>query len=222
MREQENLQGLPFKLLKKDIFGTTELWESAVAASIRRDTSHAAVGVRWIARRLLHREAKALAVLSGLPGIPELLSVSDGMLEREFIAGVPMQEGRPRDRDYFLKAGRLIRRMHRLGVVHNDLAKEPNFLVTPRGQPALIDFQLAWYSRRRGRLFRTLAREDLRHLLKHKRTYCPERLSERERKILDTPSYPARIWMRTGKPVYLFVTRRLLGWRDREGAGDRF
>jgi predicted lipoprotein with Yx(FWY)xxD motif len=31
----------------------------------------------------------------------------------------------------------------------------------------------------------------------------------------------AGIWARTGKPVYRFVTRRLLGWSDREGAGDR-
>jgi hypothetical protein len=27
--------------------------------------------------------------------------------------------------------------------------------------------------------------------------------------------------MNTVKPVYLFVTRRLLGWADREGAADR-
>jgi hypothetical protein len=27
--------------------------------------------------------------------------------------------------------------------------------------------------------------------------------------------------MATGKKMYLFVTRRILRWRDREGAGDR-
>jgi hypothetical protein len=27
--------------------------------------------------------------------------------------------------------------------------------------------------------------------------------------------------MRTGKPAYRWVTRGLLGWSDREGAGDR-
>ena len=27
--------------------------------------------------------------------------------------------------------------------------------------------------------------------------------------------------MKTGKPLYLFVTRRLLGWKDREGAGGQ-
>jgi hypothetical protein len=29
------------------------------------------------------------------------------------------------------------------------------------------------------------------------------------------------LWMATAKPIYRFVTRRLLGWADREGAGDR-
>ena len=64
--------------------------------------------------------------------------------------------------------------MHRLGVAHNDLAKEPNLLVTTEGQPALVDFQLATITHQRGRLFRMLAREDIRHLLKHKRTYCAD------------------------------------------------
>ena len=204
------------------MFGSTELVEYGSGSCIRRDTGNAAGAVRWIARWLLAREANALAVLAGQPGIPELLRVTDTDLEREYLPGVPMQVGKPTDPDYFRSAARLVRRLHRCGVVHNDLAKEPNFLVMPDGAPAIIDFQLAWRSASRGRLFRTLAREDLRHLLKHKRTYCPDRLTARERRILDSPSVPARLWMRTGKPVYLFITRRILGWRDREGAGDRF
>jgi serine/threonine protein kinase len=115
----------------------------------------------------------------------------------------------------------MLRGLHRAGVVHNDLAKEPNILVTEDHEPAFIDFQLAGFSQRRGRIFRTLAYDDIRHLLKHKRTYCPDALTTREKRILMTPSLPARIWMKTGKPVYLFVTRRLLGWEDREGAADR-
>jgi hypothetical protein len=75
--------------------------------------------------------------------------------------------------------------------------------------------------RYRGRLFRMLAYDDLRHLLKHKRTYRPQDLTARERAILLRRSPLAAAWARTGKPVYRFVTRRLLGWSDREGAGDR-
>jgi len=69
--------------------------------------------------------------------------------------------------------------------------------------------------------YQNSAREDLRHLLKHKRTYCPDALTDRERRILASPSWIARAWRASGKRVYLFVTRRLLRWQDREGAGDR-
>ena len=132
-----------------------------------------------------------------------------------------MQIARPANAEYFRAAHALLCRLHRCGIVHNDLAKEPNWLVTPTGLPALVDFQLAFVSPRRGKLFRTLAREDLRHLLKHKRRYCPGQLTSRERRILDSPAAFSRLWMATGKPAYTFVTRRIFGWADREGAGDR-
>jgi hypothetical protein len=132
-----------------------------------------------------------------------------------------MQITKPKSLAYFENARRLLAQIHRAGVAHNDSAKEPNWLVLKNGEPSLIDFQLATISKRRGKIFRILAREDIRHLLKHKRTYCPDSLTPRERKILQTPSPLSWIWMRTGKQIYLFMTRRIFGWQDREGAGDR-
>src|SRR5688572_3622067 len=211
--------------LKSDVFGTVERVEEkqdgTIVLRVRRDTRAARRGLRWLARHLARREARALAALAGTPNVPALVRFERGVLEREWIDGVPMHQARPRDPDYFRSAMQLLRRLHRLRVAHNDLAKEPNWLVTPAQHPALVDFQLALVSRRRGRFFRMLARDDIRHLLKHKRSYCPERLTARERAILARPSPLARAWMATGKKVYLFVTRRLLGWADREGAGDR-
>ena len=220
-RERDNLQALEPKLLKKDSFGATYLVTGDASASIRRDVSQSAWPLRWIARRLLAREARALAVLDGLDGIPSLARVDRDSLDREYIAGAPMQVGKPADIEYFNAAARLLRQIHRRGVVHNDLAKEPNILVQTDGLPAIIDYQLSWTARRRSRLFRILAREDIRHLLKHKRTYRPAFLTARENRILENPSILSRLFMVTVKPVYLFVTRRILGWRDREGAGDR-
>lgn len=188
---------------------------------VKRDTSDAAFAVRWIARRLLAREARALAVLDGITGVPQLIRTDRDTLDRSYVEGEPMQVGRPTEVDYFHAAARLLRKLHQHNVVHNDLAKEPNLLLTIDGQPAFIDFQLSWFTHRRGRLFRTLAREDIRHLLKHKRTYCAEYLTRREKSILASPSVLSRIWMLTVKPVYLLITRGLLGWQDREGAGDR-
>ncbi len=209
------------RLLKKDLFGEIRVVTSGDDVRRIRDASVGRPGLRWLARRLLQREARALAALDGLDGFPALLVVNGDRLERRFIAGMPMQRARPRDPRYFKAAAALLRRLHRACIVHNDLAKEPNLLVTSDGQPAFVDFQLAWHTQGRGRLFRLLAHEDLRHLLKHKRSYCPELLTRRELAILANPSWPSRIWMRTIKPLYLLVTRRLLGWADREGAGDR-
>ncbi len=209
------------RLLKKDLFG--EVWhrQTADGAVILRDTAVAHWWARWLARALMRREARVLAQLGNMDGVPELLSVDKHRLIRRYVAGTPMHFARPDTKAYFNDAARLLRGLHRRGVVHNDLAKEPNLLVREDGSAAFIDFQLAWHARRRGRLFRIAAREDLRHLLKHKRTYRPEDLTAREQAILATPSALSRAYMSSVKPVYLFVTRRLFGWADREGAGDR-
>ena len=92
---------------------------------------------------------------------------------------------------YFRSAKAALRRLHRAGICHNDLAKEQNWLVGRDGRAYVTDFQLAACFNRRGRLFRIAAYEDLRHLLKHKRTYAPEALTPRERKILARKSLAA-------------------------------
>jgi len=189
-----------------------------------RDADHARPWARALARHLMRREYRALSRLSagaGLEGIPRVLDLDATHLTRSWIEGAPMQIAKPRDPAYFRAASRLLRRLHAANVIHNDLAKETNWLVTPEGRPALVDFQLAMTLDRRGALARALGHDDLRHLLKHKRTYLPHALTARERRILSRQSLVSRIWMATGKKVYLFVTRRILRWSDREGAGDR-
>jgi predicted Ser/Thr protein kinase len=208
-------------ILKKDLFGEIRLSSHAGKHVVVRDSAAAATGLRWLARRMLHREANALAMLTDIDGFAQLIRLERDWLMRSFLDGEPMQRGNPTEAAYFKRAARILRRMHRAGVVHNDLAKEPNFLVRPNGEPAIIDFQIAWCSAKRSKLFRIAAREDLRHLLKHKRSYCPQHLTSRERTILANPGFVAMAWSKIFKPVYQFVTRRIFGWADREGAGNR-
>ena len=216
------------ELLKSDVFGSV----SRVGDTVVREARNARPWARRLALHLMAREHRALTRLAlgrGVAGIPRALDFEPGRLTRSWIEGTPMQLAKPRDPAYYRAAARLLRRLHAANVIHNDLAKETNWLVTPDGRPALVDFQLAMTSRlrrvmqdsRRGALARALGHDDLRHLLKHKRSYLPERLTAREKKILATPSLASRAWMASGKQVYLFVTRRILHWRDREGAGDR-
>jgi hypothetical protein len=114
-----------------------------------------------------------------------------------------------------------LRKLHRAGVTHNDLAKEQNWLYAD-GRAYLTDFQLAFcFDRHTSALFRIARYEDLRHLLKHKRRYAPEALTPAERRVLARKSLITRIWMATGKKVYYAITRGL-NVTDREGRGMRF
>jgi len=205
--------------LKRGSLG--DVYSERVAGSVQlvRDLRPA----RWprLARYLARREAKALQRLLGTSGVPRLIALEDDRLIRSYLPGDVMYLSSPRSRDYFREALRLVRRLHRLRVAHNDLAKEANWICLNQEVPGIVDFQLAICFSRRGRLFRLLAREDLRHLLKHKRHYLPEALTERERKILAQPMWPARWWRRLVKPVYLFLTRRILRWPERDGAAER-
>lgn len=188
---------------------------------VRRDTSDSTHWLRPLARRLARREAAALAAAGGLRGVPRLIAFDGDAVLREYVEGVPMHVAKPGSPAYFKDALRLLAALHRRGIAHNDLAKEANWLCTPDGRAAIVDFQLAVVRRRRGALFRALAREDLRHLLKHKRTYLPQRLTARQRALLARPGPLARAWARVVKPLYRFVTRKLLGWPERDGPEER-
>jgi serine/threonine protein kinase len=209
------------QVLKRDCLGAVRLVDGGGDRRVVRDTDQASPGLRWIARRLARREAAALGALRHEPGFPALQTFDGRRLERSFVPGLPMHSAHAPDKRYFVDALKLLARLHRNGIAHNDLAKEANWIRRPDGRAGIVDFQLAVTSKRRGAVFRLLAREDLRHLLKHKRHYLPAALTSRQRALLARPSWAARAWRDIVKPPYNFVTRRLLGWPDRSGPIER-
>jgi len=42
-----------------------------------------------------------------------------------------------------------------------------------------------------------------------------------EKRLLKRTSWVREVWFATGKPVYRFITRRLLKWEDNEGQGPK-
>ena len=218
--------------MKADLFGRVERSHSngdplEAPSVVRRDTRAARWWIRPLARALAAREARCLRELERrLPSssghrFPRLISWQGGVLIRSWVDGLPLQQAGLQPARFHVELQSLIFQLHRQRICHNDLAKEPNILVGEDGRPVLVDWQLGSVHRRRGARFRLQAREDLRHVLKHKRHYRREELRPRELEILARPSWVARLWRRGGKPIYLFLTRRVFGWADREGAGDR-
>jgi predicted Ser/Thr protein kinase len=222
--------------LKNDVMGTTRLVHAGDTSFVERDTRTAHPAVRWLARRLAAREAAALAALAEVEHVPRLLEFDGAVVRRSYLPGVPLYEAPPRSRAYFVHALRVLRLLHRAGVAHNDLAKEANWLIAAGETCAIVDFQLATTlgsprrgttlgsprtTKERGARFRRRAYEDLRHLLKHKRTYQPLALTARQRRVLARPTLPTHLWRMLAKPVYQFVTRALLGWPERAGPVER-
>jgi hypothetical protein len=213
-------------VLKRDVFSTVERGHYATANGELPAVLRRIDRVPWwswgIARILFAREHRALALASPLGVAPPLYAVGRNALVRGFIAGVALHIAKPYgDIAYFRSAKTALRKLHRAGICHNDLAKEQNWLRGNDGRAYLTDFQLASRFRRRNRLFRIAAYEDLRHLLKHKQRYAPAAITAAERRVLARKSLLTRLWMGTGKRVYQLVTRGVFGFTDREGSGPR-
>jgi hypothetical protein len=213
-------------LLKRDVFSTVERGRfrdgNGEAEAVLRRLDQVPWWSFIPARHLFARERRALAKARGLQVGPELLWAGRQALVRGFINGVALHLAKPHgDVAYFRSAKQALHKLHRAGICHNDLAKEQNWLRGIDGRAYLTDFQLAACFSGRGWLFRIAAYEDLRHLLKHKRSYAPEALTPKERKILARKSLVASVWLKTGKKVYRAITRGLFNFTDREGGGRR-
>jgi hypothetical protein len=228
------------QVLKRDAFGRVEL---LVDAHGERFVRRVACGSKiplscWLARRLLMRERCALRALEGLGGVPrlverdELIAMpgADGriprardVLVRSWIDGAALRDARELPEDFFEELDHLLLELHARGVCHNDLHKEPNVIVAADGWPCLVDFQLASVHARRTRAFESRAREDLRHVEKHRARYTRFGRGPRGEKLTgrgtgSRRSWIAAAWRRFGKPVYNLITRGILHTEDGERA----
>lgn len=233
--------------LKEDAFGRVERVDDELGrpVAVRRVACGGrAPGSRWIARVLMERERRALRAIDatgGMRGVPVLpddatsgaiaaLPSADGrmprardVLVRAWIEGAPLSAAEELPEDFFDELDCLVADLHARGVCHNDLHKEQNVIVGADGLPRVVDFQLASVHAPSARALATRAREDLRHVEKHRRRYTrwgrgPRGASEPTRGAGAElrRSWIALAWRRTGKPVYVFVTRVLLGTKDGE------
>ncbi len=204
--------------LKEDAFGKIELRELDGERVICRDYSEAGFLSGLLAGYLARREARVLQALNAVDDdrLPRLIHFGDKVCIRSYIEGVPLKQGKVANPKYYANAREILDKMHGAGVVHNDLEKPENWLVIDDEVAGIIDFQLAYYSRRRGRIYRWSVGEDIRHLIKQKNRYSRENMTAEELEILNNKSGFGRFWSNYVKPVYNFVTRKIFKYSDRE------
>lgn len=216
----------PQQTLKSDAFGCIEKGIFITASGEKILSIKRAYTKNWffrpLAKYLARNEKRALEKLSPLKHntFPQLLEIHKNYHVRSYIEGNSMHKCVEKlSPAYFSQAKKILIAMRKAGVCNNDLAKEANWIVSENGLPVITDFQLALCFSKNRKVWLSLCREDLRHLLKHKRKYS--HLTIQEKKIINTKSLIGRIWMNTGKKVHRFVTRKILGWKDRVGPEER-
>lgn len=163
----------------------------------------------WISRR----EYRIYQMVSDLPGIPALgpRYGKRGYFHR-FIEGHTLHEIEKRIQeqfnvvvgdpamatyatslspDFFDQLRVILQAVHRRRIFYADLNKRGNIICSTEGKPFLIDFQICltvpvrqgWVGALTEKMFQRLIREDLYHLYKHKHTFQPQRLSEKEQQL---------------------------------------
>ncbi len=167
---------------------------------------------RWVEAWILGREARALHQLQDVPEVPVLIERPDPWtLVMEHREGVPLSEMDPASlpSEYFQQLEDVIDALHERGVVHSDLKKKDNLMVTPEGDPVVLDFGASFRQGSGWRLvnrflYRQFKQIDRNAISKLKQRYCEELVTDRDRENLENPVLLERVSR---------IGRKLLPWR---------
>jgi len=187
---------------KHDFFAATGLYEcpdksvGRVVLKISRVQPFFGLPIAWIGRFLKCREYRLLEQLQSLDQVPCLIGEygRNGFVY-QYIDGQTLDEKPNLPDNYFEQLKLLLHKIHHHGICYVDFNKRGNILLGVDNRPYMIDFQISMKLDRPWckRLCRMLQREDYYHLLKHKRKFRPDLLSESERMLSRHRSLPLRI-----------------------------
>lgn len=183
---------------------------------VLKDYSVGNLVLRLLGLLLLGRERGAYERLSELPGVPACAGQLDAYaLLVEYVAGEPASGAPLRllTPEFFARLEALVREMHARGVVHGDLKRLDNILITAAGEPFLIDFSAAfWHGSNpvAAVVFPFVWDDDLRAVYKLKSRRAPHLLTQEEERFLSRRSLAERCF-RWGREYFRRPVQRLAG-----------
>jgi len=157
--------------------------------------------IRWtIGIILTQRELFISARLKGLAGIPlgyarkSLCSLTYNYMDGMVLGNKNLDHALPVD--YFTACEKLLRTMHKKGVVHLDLRRGSNWIIQPDGSPGIIDFQSSFLvNLLPGLLKKFLFSIDYSGLYKMWNQKCVEGLDPGRKKIFHRINKLRRLWI---------------------------
>jgi hypothetical protein len=178
------------------------LLESPSRKAIVKDFSRKLLPVRWYGRWQIRREASIYRKLSGIQGVPRYFGrIGKNAMAIEYVEGERISHWRRRELppELFTRLWRLIEAIHARGIVHIDLRKRDNILISPSGEVFIIDFNASFRfdpGSRGARWFLPALRKiDHFGFLKWKAALAPGQLSEEERHAFRRMSFLRRFWI---------------------------
>jgi RIO-like serine/threonine protein kinase len=165
---------------------------------VLKDYSQGNNALKALGVMLLWRERAAYERLQDLPGIPRCFGQLDPYtLMTEYVESCQSSDAPEEllDEGFFQRLRRLVEAMHARGIVHGDLKRLDNILITPDGQPCLIDFSAAfWNGSNPAAAFVMpyLIDDDLRAVYKLKARRVPDLLTPEEEIFLNSRSQVER------------------------------
>lgn len=154
---------------------------------IRKHFPRARFPLKWCLVFLLRHELNVMRTLEHLSFVCKSSFMRGDSLYQPHVDGVPLKRcGERIDEKIVQKIACAIREMHRRKVVHLDLRQRKNILVTDSGEIAIIDFSSAidFSKFPPGLIFFDILRiADESAVVKIKRKYLPESVTEADRRI---------------------------------------
>ena len=204
--------------IKHDFFAATGFYASdagrKVVLKMGRAEKFLGWPLDWLGKWLCDRELRFYLKLADLPNVPGIVGrVGKTGFVHDYVEGQPLSKDRPVPDGFFDKLLTLMSELHRRRIAYVDTNKPENILLGDDGLPHLIDFQISYdlydlddwpWSRW---LLRRMQREDLYHLLKHKKKLRRDEMTPEEMEQSQRRSWLINLHRTIAKP-YMFIRRR--------------
>jgi hypothetical protein len=213
------------KTIKHDFFAATGFYDDAegsrIVLKVGRVNDYCGFPCLWMGKWLCRREVRFYSALSDLPNVPPVLGqVGPTGFVHRYVPGRPLGDRLPVPDGFFDQLLQLLAEVHRRNIAYVDTNKPQNILLGEDGRPHLIDFQISydvhdfgntWLNRW---ILKRMQREDIYHMLKHKRRLRPDELTEAERAVATKVSWAIQLHRFLSKPYFKFRRRTFRRLRE--------